>query len=318
MGRLTADYAQLLDNEVRAFLARSDTFYPPDAVKLTIADQRRVYDDMCAAFRQPRPASVQVRDETAGNVPCRIYEKGPCKVSVIYFHGGGFVVGGLDSHDDICAEICDRTGLRVVAVDYRLCPEHPHPAAFHDAREAARWAAATWPDNRFILVGDSAGGNLAAALAQHNRRDSKVPLCGQVLIYPGLGGDVTRGSYVAHAEAPGLTLSDLAFYQKLRAGDAGIADVTADPTFLPLADSDFSGLPPTVVVSAECDPLCDDGDIYCARITGAGGRAHWIREDGLVHAYLRARNMSRRAGDSFGRIVQAIAALSEDRWPYEG
>ncbi|MEM9127527.1 MAG: alpha/beta hydrolase, partial [Pseudomonadota bacterium] len=127
------DCERLIDEETWAFIRRTAESYPDDAVDLTIEEQRAVYNRMCDVFRQPRPAGVGTQDLSADGVPVRVYSAGQPTRSVIYFHGGGFVVGGLDSHDDICSEICAHTGYRVVAVDYRLCPEHVHPAQFQDA-----------------------------------------------------------------------------------------------------------------------------------------------------------------------------------------
>ncbi len=298
---------------MQAYVARSERYYPPDAVGLSVAAQRDVYDAMCAAFRQERPAGVRTRDEDHGGVPCRRYESGGASdVTVIYFHGGGFVVGGLDSHDDVCAEICAATGYRVVAVDYALAPEHVFPACFNDAWAAAAAIATHWRD-RIVLAGDSAGGNLAAAVAHRARRDMPGRIAGQMLIYPGLGGDDTRGSYITHAQAPQLTVADLGFYKAIRAGSKDAPD--GDPRFAPLHDADFTGLPPSVVITAQCDPLSSDGQAYRDALRAAGGQAAWLEEPGLVHGYLRARVMSARARDSFDRIVAAIAALGRGDWP---
>ena len=306
------DYERLIDEETWAFIRRTAESYPDDAVALSIEDQRRVYDRMCQDFRRPRPIGIETQDRSAGGVPVRIYSAGSPTRTVVYFHGGGFVVGGLDSHDDVCAEICAQTGYRVVAVDYRLCPEHVHPAQFQDSWTATNWVAQEFQDP-LVLAGDSAGGNLAAAVAQHARGRLENVL-GQVLIYPGLGGDTTKGSYIEHAHAPLLTLEDVKFYEQVRCGGTS---PERDPTFAPLHDSDFSGLPPTVVVTADCDPLRDDGSIYCEQISAAGGQAHWINESGLVHGYLRARSSVKRAADSFERISVAIEALGQQVWPYD-
>ncbi|NOC91481.1 alpha/beta hydrolase [Ruegeria sp. HKCCD6604] len=306
------DYERLIDEETWAFIRRTAESYPDDAVELSIEDQRRVYDAMCQDFRQPRPAGVETQDRAADGVPVRIYSAGQPTRTVIYFHGGGFVVGGLESHDDVCAELCAQTGYRVVAVDYRLCPEHVHPAQFDDCWSAANWAANEFGDP-LILAGDSAGGNLAAAVS-HYARGRLDGILGQVLIYPGLGGDRSQGSYQEHAQAPLLTLDEIRFYETVRcAGDPP----QGDPTYAPLQDSDYSNLPPTVVVTADCDPLRDDGQIYCSRINAAGGQAHWINEFGLVHGYLRARTSVKRAADSFERISVAIEALGQGIWSYD-
>jgi acetyl esterase len=306
------DYERLIDEETWAFIRRTAESYPDDAVELSIEDQRRVYDTMCQDFRQPRPAGVETQDRAADGVPVRIYSAGQPTRTVIYFHGGGFVVGGLESHDDVCAELCAQTGYRVVAVDYRLCPEHVHPAQFDDCWSAANWAANEFGDP-LILAGDSAGGNLAAAVS-HYARGRLDRILGQVLIYPGLGGDRSQGSYQEHAQAPLLTLDEIRFYETIRcAGDPP----QGDPTYAPLQDSDFSNLPPTVVVTADCDPLRDDGQVYCSRINAAGGQAHWVNEFGLVHGYLRARTAVKRAADSFERISVAIEALGQGIWSYD-
>lgn len=307
-------YDDLLDDEVRAFIARTNAFYPPEAVDFTVAEQRRFYDAFCREFDMGRPDGVAVQDTDADGVQVRIYTAGEPGATVLYFHGGGFVVGGRDSHDSICAEICAGTGYRVVSVDYRLAPEHVHPAHFDDAMTAARWALAQY-DGPVVLAGDSAGGNLAAAVAHALRgsaRDGRIT--GQLLIYPGLGGDITQGSYVEHAHAPGLSTADVAYYHDIRAGHA---PVERDPTFAPLHDTDFTDLPPTIIVSAACDPLADDGRVYRDAIRAAGGRAEWINEAGLIHGYLRARLMSAKARDSFARIVAGIQCLGQRLWPFD-
>ncbi len=308
------DYRRLLDAEVWAYIARSETFYPPDAVGLTIAEQRAVYDRMCEAFHQGHPDGVRTWDEMHGDVPCRRYEAGAPDVTVIYYHGGGFVVGGLESHDDVCAEICARTGYRVISVDYGLAPEVIFPACFNDAWAAFQAIAQTWP-GRLVLAGDSAGGNLAAAVAHHARGRVDGRIAGQVLIYPGLGGDRTKGSYVEHANAPQLTVADMAFYEKLRTG-GGTAPQN-DARFAPLQDADFSGLPPSVIITAACDPLASDGESYRDALLAAGGQAVWFNEAGLVHGCLRARVMSARAAEFFDRVVEAVTALGKGDWPYE-
>ena len=306
------DYERLIDEETWAFIRRTNESYPDDAVGRSIEDQRRVYDAMCAEFRQPRPKGVNTEDMLADDVPVRVYTAGTPTRTVVYFHGGGFVVGGLDSHDDVCAEICAQTGYRIISVDYRLCPEHTHPAQFEDSWTAVDWALGEFADP-IVLAGDSAGGNLAAAVA-HHARGRMENLLGQVLIYPGLGGDTAQGSYLEHSQAPLLTRDEIQFYEQVRCG----GDVPeGDARFAPLHDTDFSGLPPTVVVTADCDPLRDDGPAYCDKITVAGGTAHWINEPGLVHGYLRARTSVKRAADSFERISVAIEALGQGLWPYD-
>ncbi|BCG91489.1 alpha/beta hydrolase [Mesorhizobium sp. 131-2-1] len=309
------DYKKLIDPETWAFIEKTNSYYPPDTIDYTVAEQRAIYDRMCREFFAGYPEGVTVRTTViaapARDIPVRIYRnsKPDGAAMVLYVHGGGFILGGLDSHDDVCAELCARTGFEVVSVDYRLAPEHRHPAAFDDVMAAFEWAAATY-DRSVLLCGDSAGGNLCAAVSHATRGHGKKPL-GQVLIYPGLGGDRSKGSYVAHAEAPMLTVRDLDFYMGIRTGGE---DRTGDITLSPLADADFAYLPPTVLITAECDPLSSDGEAYRDRVLAAGGRAYWFEEPGLVHGYLRARHTVGRARTSFTRIVDAVSALGKGEW----
>ncbi|RUW93851.1 alpha/beta hydrolase [Mesorhizobium sp. M7A.F.Ca.US.010.02.1.1] len=307
------DYKTLIDAETWAFIERTNSYYPPDTIDYTIAQQREIYDRMCREFFAGYHDGVAVETSAIAtsthDIPTRIY-RSPLQaaVTVLYVHGGGFILGGLDSHDDVCAELCARTGYEVVSVDYRLAPEHLHPAAFDDLMSAFEWAAAT-PSHPILLCGDSAGGNLCAAVSHATRGHSKRPI-GQVLIYPGLGGDRSQGSYITHAEAPMLTTRDLEFYNIRTGGQDGTGDITQSP----LADADFANLPPTVLITAQCDPLSSDGEAYRDRIVAAGGRAYWFEEPGLVHGYLRARHTVGRARASFTRIVDAVAALGQGAW----
>jgi acetyl esterase len=240
------DYQTLIDAETWTFIDRTNAHYPADAAELTVKQRREIYNRMCKAFfaGYPDGVSAETKEFPAPGraIPFRRYRamRYDAHAVVLYFHGGGFVVGGLDSHDDICAEICHRTGYEVVSVDYRLAPEHRHPAAFEDCLAAFEWATRAY-DLPIVLAGDSAGGNLAAAVAHHTRKHARKPI-GQVLIYPVLGGDMGKGSYVRHARAPMLTPRDLRYYAEIRAGDR---DFSADVSFAPLADTDYSGLPPT-------------------------------------------------------------------------
>lgn len=308
-------YDHLIDAETWAFINETEGWYPPDAIGLTIQGQREVYDTMCRAFHAGHPPGVVATDGVIAadghQIPTRTYQTArPASAQIAYLHGGGFVVGGLNSHDDVCAEICARTQSSVTAIDYRLSPEHPFPDDFNDALTAVRHLAATGAP--LVLVGDSAGGNLCAALAAALRGTPLAPI-GQVLIYPGLGAPHETQSAANHANPPMLTTQDMAFYAAVRAGDDPAAQ--ANPAFSPLQAAGFAGLPPTIAITAECDPLSDDGKLYCDQITAAGGKALHIEEPGLVHGYLRARHKVTRAGDSFDRIVTAIATLACGDWP---
>ena len=311
-----APYDKLIDQETWSFVDKSIAHYPPDATGLDLAGQRRVYDSLCKAFDPGRPPGVTVRDFSlpgpSAPIPVREYTRasGAPKAVVLYLHGGGFILGGLDSHDSICAEICGGSGHTVISVDYRLAPEHLHPAQFEDALAAFRHVADAYR-LPVILSGDSAGGNLAAAVAWAVRGEDVTP-AGQLLIYPALGADLDKGTFVTHANAPMLTTVDMRYYDELRSDGSPPVD---DPRFTPLAATDFTGLPPTLVFTAECDPLSGDGPDYCARIVRDGGKAACFEENGLVHGYLRARHSVGRARDSFARMISGFISLGAGDWP---
>ncbi|MEP0944606.1 MAG: alpha/beta hydrolase [Rhizobiaceae bacterium] len=308
-----AKYRQLLDGETWAFIERTESFYPPNAVDLSIEEQRKVYDRLCAAFATPYPVGVQATDfsiATNGRpLPCRHYTDKQRLTDpvahVLYFHGGGFVVGGLHSHDSYCADICRATGFDITAVDYRLAPEHAFPADHEDAARALQHVAAHC-DLPVILLGDSAGANLAAALAHATRWNQEAAI-GQVLVYPLLGSDWARGSYVDHAKAPMLTTEDVKYYSKIRL--AGTNAHLTDKELAPLNDTDFTGLPSTIVFAAQCDPLRDDGWLYVKQVKAAGSDAVFVEEKGLVHSFLMARHSVGRAAAAVRRIGRAILAL---------
>lgn len=306
------DYSTLIDAETWAFIRETEAFCPADCTILPIHRQRAAYETLWRAFDAGRPDGVATDDREAAGVPVRCYQRGhrASEATVLYLHGGGFILGGLDSHDDVCAEICAATGFQVVSVDYRLAPEHPHPAAVEDCQLAYRWAAHR-TGRPMVVVGDSAGGTLAAAVALRMRGTGQSPV-GQVLIYPLLGNDRSQGSFIEHQHAPMLTRDDLLYYDRARAGEVTPLD---DATFAPLNAETFRGLPPTVVFTAEFDPLRDDGAVYSGRLRAAGVPALWFDEAALVHGYLRARHRASRAKAAFARILRAIGMLGRDKMP---
>ncbi|MEM7430218.1 MAG: alpha/beta hydrolase, partial [Pseudomonadota bacterium] len=222
---------------------------------------------------------------------------------VLYAHGGGFVVGGLHSHDDICAELSAHAGAALVAMDYRMAPEHPFPAAVDDC-----WAVAESflkQGSQLVVAGDSAGAKLSAAVAL-KARDEKMPgILGQVLIYGGFGGEPEGGSYEEHAHAPGLTTEDVKYYGEIYMG-ARPNPHWGDKLARPLLETDFSGLPPAFLVAAGLDPLYDDTFAYAESLKAAGVTAEARGEPDLVHGFIRARHMSDPAGASFAAIADAV------------
>ncbi len=303
---LEIKYAALKDPGIRAFMIAGERFYPANAVTFTMAEQREFYDKYCANFRKPRPAGIVTTDFSADGVPCRLYRPGAEKTCpvMLYLHGGGYVLGGLESHDDVCAEISDRAGIAVVGVNYRLAPEHPFPAAFDDAWAVLQYLSRYY--DRLIVGGDSAGGNLAAAIALKARDQGGPKIAGQVLIYPGLGGDFTTGSYVSQANAPGLATKDVLYYRDIyKGGGHKFAE--------PLREINFQNLPPAFMVAAGLDPLCDDCENYADRLRSANVAVEVRHEPLLVHAFLRARHMSEPARQSFSAIVEAAHQFAYSR-----
>ena len=277
----------------------------------TTIDQQRIdYEAIVRHFRYPHPPGLKTRDSEVdgryGKIPLRHYhsEQGSNDALIIFIHGGGFILGSLDSHDDICAEICANTGYSLVSIDYRLSPEHCHPTHLDDVEDAFQSLA---HDNT-ILVGASAGGTLAAALC-YRLKTSKQRPAGQVLIYPSLGGDCfDLDSYRDNADAPLLSTRDILFYREARCASDELS--LNDPELYPLVAVDFSMNPPTIVFSADVDPLRDDARLYVDKLQTAGVSSEWINEPGLVHDYLRARHVSDTAGAAFTRICNAIKKLA--------
>lgn len=302
MDAIATKYRGLEDPGIRAFMIEGERLYPPDAVNFSLKEQRDFYNRYCAHFRKPRPENVAVEDFRVGHIPCRRYRpKGKSAAILLYLHGGGFVVGGLESHDDICAELADQAAIETVGVEYSLAPEHVFPAALDECWAVLKELAKE--ERPLVLAGDSAGANLAAALCLRARDESGPAIKGQVLIYPGLGGDVTKGSYITQANAPGLSTTDVLYYRDIYKG-------APHPYAEPLRASSHARLPPAFLVAAGLDPLHDDCFAYAQKLRAAGGVAEVRDEPLLVHAFLRARHMSAPAGKSFAAIVAAIKRFS--------
>ena len=286
-------YPTVKDEGIRRFLAEGERLYPADAVNFTMEQQRAFYNQFCAHFDYPHPAGITTYDFKVGDIPCRTYTPKAPKAKLLYLHGGGYVVGGIASHDSICAEIAGLGQVEVTAVEYRLAPEHPFPAAFDDC-----WAVLNHI-GPCIVAGDSAGGNMTAALSLKSRDVNGPEITAQILIYPGLGGDMSRGSYISQADAPGLTTKDVIFYRNTY---RGAPNKYAEP----LRETNYADLPPAFMVAACLDPLHDDCSDYAAKLKAAGVGAEVRDEPLLIHAFLRARHMSQPAADSFASIIAAI------------
>jgi len=227
----------------------------------------------------------------AGALPIRLYAPiepitGP-QPALVFFHGGGWVAGSLDTHDGLCRRLCEAAGCRVVAVDYRLAPEHPFPAALMDCLLAVNWvanhAAALGLDRSRIAVGgDSAGAGLAAAVT-HIARDASGPAIAlQVLICPIL--DVARRTGSRNAFGDGYFISRAAFHRDL-ADYAAQGVALDDPRLSPAHAAGLSGLPPALVHTAEFDPFRDEGEAYADALHGAGVDVDRVRHPGMIHYF---------------------------------
>ncbi|WP_113447344.1 alpha/beta hydrolase [Rhizobium cremeum] len=290
---------------ILAFLEKCDNFYPPDAVDAPIGQQRLWYNALCAEFSPALPEGLVKLDGEVAGVPVRLYRPAQVKTGVrlVYIHGGGFVVGSLESHDAICAEIADRVGAELTAIDYRLAPEHVWPAQHEDCQ--AVLDALLADGDRLVLIGDSAGGNLVAGLALRARDEGRTAqILGQALVYPGLGGDLITGSYAEMSDAPGLSTADVRYYREV------LQAPEDDAVAFPLRAKSFARLPPTYVTAAHFDPLRDDGRLYAMRLAEAGVEVWFCEEPQMVHAWLRARHMSKGAEDGFDALCLAVSRLA--------
>jgi acetyl esterase/lipase len=243
------------------------------------------------------------------DVPVRIYcpttaSGGPV---LVYFHGGGLVMGSNRSFEPLARELASAAAATVVAVDYRLAPESAPPAQFDDAYAATEWvwrnAAELGVDaERLAVVGDSAGGALAAAVALAARDRHGPAICAQVLLYPGLDRDMSVASIAAMPDAPLLTRDDIEYMHALADGDAG---PPTDPYQVPAYATDLSGLPPAIVVTGGCDPIRDWGERYADRLRDAGVQTTVTRYPGMYHGFLMRSDATAR-----GRLALAeIGAL---------
>ncbi|NLR97918.1 alpha/beta hydrolase [Rhizobium sp. P38BS-XIX] len=290
------------------FMEICDSFYPPDAVSASITQQRQWYDALCARFDRPLPENMKIRDDVvSGAIPVRYYVPAQIRTDtkLLYLHGGGFVVGSLQSHHAICAEIADHAGAELISVDYRLAPEYRWPAQTDDCFSVLKQLLAQ--KTKVVLIGDSAGGNLAAGLAVRAKSEGLSGIDGQILIYPALGGDLASGSYVEMAEAPGLTTADVAYYREILQAPQG------DPVSAPLALSSVADLPRTFMTVAHYDPLRDDGRNFAARLAQAGVEVWFREEPQMVHAWLRARHMSDGARNGFAAVCAAASRFTGSR-----
>lgn len=295
---------------------------PPESVNWPLPRQRKSWDEVCAKFRAPRPPGLVVEDlqvpSANGPIAVRLYRPRGAELlpGIIYLHGGGWVLGSIETHDDVCAEMADGAKVVVVAVDYRLAPENPHPAQLEDNLAVLEWMRRDGMQHgidpiRIVAAGDSAGGQMSASLAMWLRDHGRPQLRGTVLIYPVLGSDTDTESYRRNADAPCLTRSDMVYYLDAVLGPKGGAP-WHDPYAMPLHAEDYSGLPPTFITAAAHDPLFDDAAIYAGKLTQAGVAVMLREEPELTHSYMRARHVCTPAMAGFRAIVAAVRSLAHE------
>ena len=311
----TADY--VLSEEMQSLVYWSSVYSAADS---DIDSGRAAYDAMCRHYTLPRDGKIEIEDhhfEHAGHqIGFRLYQPKdleapaqgwPC---VLYFHGGGYVVGGLDSHEFLLSQICQDLNIAVMSVDYRLAPEYHFPAAYDDCRFAYTWLkeqAQLWniDPNNIILSGDSAGGNLATAVAvnlQHSGQQAK----GLAVIYPVLTTKRDLPAYETYAEAPLLTRADCEYYLHQYAPDTSQWD---DLRLAPLLANDFSDMPESFIAVAEYDPVSDDGRYFAKALTQAGIKNSFHVAQGVLHGGLRLMRDCPEVQQLYQQMLKAIQQM---------
>ncbi|WP_077211636.1 alpha/beta hydrolase [Bacillus dakarensis] len=280
-----------LDPQVKFLLEQMEAAGAPPMNTLTPEEARQGTDLRALAGEPEEVGKVENRTipGPGGEIPVRIYTpqgQGPHPV-LIYYHGGGWVIGDLDTVDVTCRLLTNKASCVVVSVDYRLAPEHKYPAAAEDSYAAAKWvaenAASIGVDpNRIAVGGDSAGGNLAAVVALMARDSGGPSICYQMLIYPVTNHSYETASYRDNAEGYFLTKDSMVWFWNhyLREEADG-----KNPYASPLLAEDLSGLPPALVLTAEFDPLRDEGEAYAARLKEAGVEVESTRYNGMIHGF---------------------------------
>jgi acetyl esterase len=286
---------------------------PAGSENWPLAEQRAAWDTLCKDFRSARPPGIDVADTAANGIPVRVFgPKGATRLpAAIYAHGGGWVLGSPETHDDMCAEMASAANCVVVLMDYRLAPEHPYPAQLEDSIKVWRWMLSQpgIDRTRIIGAGDSCGGQMSVALAMTLLEMGLPQLAGLLLIYPVLGANTETASYIRNAGAPCLTKSEMEFYLKCFLGPEGSPswrDAKAVPNLL----LDPSGLPPAFISVAAHDPLHDDGVIFAEKLKHAGIPCELRSEPALAHSYMRARHHSKPAMEGFRWICNSLKALA--------
>lgn len=311
-GRPIRSEGQQLDVDVQLLLTLVKLKgYEPNALK---PEQARVLTDQSAPLTEgPQVRSVDVRELSVAQRPARLYT--PVGLAdgsplLVYFHGGGWVVGSLNSHDNTCRFLADRAGARVLSVDYRLAPEHPFPAAVDDAiaafDHARRQAAELGADPALVAVGgDSAGGNLAAVVCHQSALRGGPTPAFALLFYPVTDVCSRSQSRRRYAEGYFLTEAEIGFFSDNYVPDQALR---TDPRCSVLLADDLSGFPPTYLATAGFDPLCDEGEEFADRLRAAGVAVAHRREPDLIHGFVSFLGVGNRCREATGAAAGALRA----------
>jgi acetyl esterase len=284
--------------------------------QITPSQARAQFGELCRRTRKHAEWAVAISDHAipgpGGAIGVRLYRPRAAGASMLpvllYFHGGGWCIGNLDTHDPVCRQLADQAGCAVLSVDYRLAPEHPFPAAVEDCAAALRFIAAEGASlgldpERIAVGGDSAGGNLAAVCTLL-ARDAEIALAAQLLIYPVTDFAMAHPSHDEFAEGFLLTREALQWFGANYVGAGDPADWRASPLRAP----DLSRLPPAAIIVGNCDPLRDEGCAYAERLRQAGVEADLHLHPGMIHGFF---TMGGRMDAADAAIAQSVALLRQ-------
>jgi acetyl esterase/lipase len=296
-----------LHPEAQALLRQFDALGDPPIESSTPEAVRAL---RTSRIRPPTMALAEIRDVDAGGVPTRLYRPSQDAILglVVYFHGGGWVLGSVATHDHVARALAAESGCAVLSVDYRLAPEHPFPAGLDDAFAVSAWThenarSLGCDSDRLAIGGDSAGANLAAVVTQSGR----FPFRFQLLVYPVTDARGGTASYEELADGFWLTRAGMRwFLEHYLSGGEGTPD---DPRVSPLLADDeaLAASPPTLVITAELDPLRDEGEAYAERLRAAGVAAETTRYDGMIHGFF---SFGEFLSDGRRAVTQAAEALA--------
>jgi acetyl esterase len=307
--RLTVD-GQTLATDTQLMLRLERVVREPTTESLPVAEGRRLLVKHTAIAGGAQPIGA-VREVPVGDRRGRLYVPSSARAHgplLLFFHGGGWVYGDLDSHDPTCRFLAERSGVRVLSVDYRLAPEHPFPAAYEDAVAAYRWVVDHAADlgadpSRLAVGGDSAGGNLAAGVALLAAREG-LPLAFQLLVYPGTDASTRTESKRLFGRDLYLTEE---FMDQVSGWYCVDRDERADPRMSPLLGEIPTGLAPAYVATAGFDPLRDEGEAYARKLADAGAQVELRRFADQIHGFLSVVGVGRTARAASAEVSVALA-----------